>query len=97
MTDDMKDALVRARGAQSASPSAGEGLDVVSLWPELFEQLNELQRNSIRQACAANWHEGWTPNRGDVANLAAHTQGDLDDEEYLRRARTRAADPESDG
>jgi len=33
-----------------------------------------------------HWHKGWTPNREDVADLAAQTRGDITVDEYFRRA-----------
>lgn len=90
MIEDMKAALRRVQSAPLTAPLAGRGLDVVQLWPELFNGLDDVQRDAIRQAFAANWHEGWTPNREDVADLVAHTRGDIDLEEYMRLARERA-------
>lgn len=43
-----------------------------------------------RQTFAANWHKGWTPNREDVADLAAQTRGDITVDEYFRRTDARA-------
>ena len=37
--------------------------DVEDRWPELFAQLDEAQRDSVRQSLAAGWHEGFTPTR----------------------------------
>lgn len=89
MIEDMNAALARAQRAPLPAAQSGRGLDVVARWPELFDGLDEQQRDAIRQAFAANWHEGWTPNREDVADLAAQTRGDIDLEEYMRRARER--------
>lgn len=90
MIEDMNAALGRTERASLPAAENGQGLDVVARWPELFDDLDELQRNAIRQAFAANWHEGWNPNRADVADLVAQTRGEIDLEEYMRRARTRA-------
>ena len=90
MIEDMRAALARVEAAPLPAPKSGRGLDVVEQWPELFDGLDDVQRDAIRQAFAANWHEGWTPNREDVADLAAHTRGDIDLEEYMKRARERA-------
>ncbi|VEW10187.1 Uncharacterised protein [Brevibacterium casei] len=60
--------------------------DIEERWPELFEQLDEMQRHSVVQALAANWHEGWEPNREDVKNLTDRARGAIDHAEYLRRA-----------
>lgn len=91
MIDDMKAAAERLRGAPVAAVPAGRTLDVVALWPELFEGFDERERNAIRQAFAANWHEGWEPNRADVADLTEHARGRLTDEEYMQRSRDRLA------
>jgi hypothetical protein len=40
--------------------------DVEDRWPELFVQLDDVQRNSVRQSLAAGWHEGFNPTREDV-------------------------------
>lgn len=91
MIDDMKAAAERLRGAPAEPAPAARTLDVVALWPELFEGFDERERNAIRQAFAANWHEGWEPNRADVADLTEHARGRLTDEEYLQRSRDRQA------
>ena len=90
MIEDMQAALERAWRVELSAPEGGRTLDVVALWPELFDGLDETQRDAIRQSFAANWHEGWQPNRDDVADLAAQTRGEIDAEEYMRRARARA-------
>ena len=46
---------------------------------------------AIQNACVASWHEGWEPNRADVADLVADARGEIDLDELLRRARERAA------
>lgn len=91
MIENLHDAATRATEAVSTTetPTAA-GLDVVARWPELFDGLDEVQRNAIRQTFAANWHKGWTPNREDVADLAAQTRGDITVDEYFRRADARA-------
>lgn len=62
-----------------------EKLDLEDRWPELFAHLSETQRNAVVESFAAAWHEGWIPNREDVANLADQVSGAIDREEYLRR------------
>jgi hypothetical protein len=59
--------------------------DVEDRWPELFVQLDDVQRNSVRQSLAAGWHEGFTPTREDVENLTDYVRGAIDVEEYRRR------------
>jgi len=91
MIEDMKAAATRLQNAPVTPLPAGRTLDVVALWPELFDGLDDRQRNAIRQACAANWHEGWNPNRADVADLTENARGRLSGEEYMQRARDRHA------
>lgn len=59
-------------------------------WPDLFAQLEPEQRESVAFALVANYHEGWTPNREDVAALIDHARGAVDMDEYRRRAIERA-------
>lgn len=63
-----------------------ERLDVEERWPELFAKLDDVERNAVMQALAANWHEGWVPNREDVENLTDFARGAIDGDEYDRRA-----------
>ncbi|NAZ15953.1 MULTISPECIES: antitoxin VbhA family protein [Micrococcaceae] len=67
-----------------------EKFDIEERWPELFAQLDDTQRNAVRQSLAAAWHEGWVPNREDVENLTDEARGAIDEAEYLRRAREAA-------
>lgn len=91
MAENLHAAAKRAAEALPTVPMPAQtGLDVVALWPELFDGLDETQRNAIRQTFAANWHEGWTPNREDVADLTAQTRGEITLDEYFRRADARA-------
>lgn len=60
--------------------------DIEERWPELFAQLDERQRDSVRQAFAAGWHEGFDPTREDVENLTDYARGAIDYDEYIRRA-----------
>ena len=73
-----------------------ERLDIEDRWPELFEQLDEVQRRAVVQSFAAAWHEGWIPNREDVENLADEARGAIDEAEYLRRVREAALRAASD-
>jgi hypothetical protein len=59
--------------------------DVEVRWPELFAQLDDVQRNSVRQSLAAGWHEGFNPTREDVENLTDLARGAIDFDEYRRR------------
>ena len=49
-------------------------------------QLDDVQRNSVRQSLAAGWHEGFNPTREDVENLTDYARGAIDFDEYIRRA-----------
>ena len=64
--------------------------DVQNRWPELFAQLDEVQRDSVRQSLAAGWHEGFTPTREDVENLTDYARGAIDFAEYRRRSHAAA-------
>lgn len=64
--------------------------DVEDRWPELFAQLDEAQRDSVRQSLAAGWHEGFTPTREDVENLTDYARGAIDFAEYRQRSHAAA-------
>jgi len=64
--------------------------DIEERWPELFEKLDAKQRRAIVQSLASSWHEGWVPNREDVADLVASATGEIDADEYRRRTRAKA-------
>ncbi|MDN6149432.1 MAG: hypothetical protein L0I94_11495 [Yaniella sp.] len=49
----------------------------------MFEGLDDQQRRNVVEALAASWHEGWVPNREDVARLTAKVRGDITREEYV--------------
>ncbi len=67
-----------------------EAFTVEQEWPELFAQLEATQRDSVRQALAAGWHEGFTPTREDVENVTDYTRGAIDLAEYRRRGHAAA-------
>ena len=64
--------------------------DIENRWPELFAQLDEVQRDSVWQSLAAGWHEGFTPTREDVENLTDYARGAIDFAEYRRRSHAAA-------
>ena len=47
-----------------------EPFEIEARWPDLFEGLTPAQRDSVVQPLASSWHEGWVPNRDDVALLS---------------------------
>lgn len=67
-----------------------EKFDVEERWPELFAQIDAGQRRSVVQSLADIWHEGWVPNREDVADLIDEAQGRISGEEYERRSLAKA-------
>ena len=68
----------------------GERLDLEVWWPELFEGFDREQRRAIVDSFVGVWHEGWVPNREDVADLCDEVRGVITKEEYLRRALAKA-------
>lgn len=60
------------------------GMRLEERWSDLFEGLDEEQRSRIVEGWALNWHEGWEPNREDVALSVAVERGEMTTEEYLR-------------
>lgn len=64
--------------------------DVEERWPELFVQLDDAQRRAVVQSLASAWHEGWEPNREDVADLIDEARGAITFEEYQRRSVAKA-------
>lgn len=54
-------------------------------WPELFESLDDDQKQRVSDALANNQLEGWEPQRDDVADLADREAGRIDTAEYIRR------------
>lgn len=59
-------------------------LDVEQRWPELFDGLTAKQREAVLQPLANAWHEGWQPNRDDVALLVASARGEIDTTTAIR-------------
>jgi len=64
---------------------AGDDFDVEARWPELFKGLSAVDRWAVVQSLACGWHEGWVPNREDVANLTDLARGAIDEDDYRRR------------
>lgn len=91
--DTLTGQLIGQVPAQGGGRPPDAGMDVVGRWPELFTGLEPAQVTAIRQVFAAQWHEGWEPEREDVADLVAQTRGVIDTAEYMRRAAARAGRP----
>ena len=64
--------------------------DLESRWPDLFAPLDAEQRRAVVQSLTACWHEGWEPNREDVADLADYARGVITFDEYQERSRAKA-------
>ena len=58
-------------------------------WPEVFEPLDDEQKQRVSDALANNRLEGWEPDRDDVADLADRELGRIDTAEYIRRTMAR--------
>ena len=67
-----------------------ERFDIVERWPELFAPLTSEQRQAVVRALAGGWHEGWTPNREDVADLTEYASGAITFAEFEARSRTKS-------
>jgi len=65
-------------------------LDLVAMYPDLFADLTPEQQRIEVEGWACQWHEGWQPNREDVADSIAVTTGMMSREEFSRRAGDRA-------
>lgn len=53
-------------------------------WPDLFDGPDDEARHEVRQIVAANWHEGWIPNRAEVAEIIGIIRGDTTASDQLR-------------
>jgi Antitoxin VbhA len=60
-------------------------------WPELFEPLDDAQREHISEVLAKGRLEGWDPGRDEVADLIDHELGRIDAAEYALRTASRLA------
>jgi hypothetical protein len=65
-------------------------LDLPAMFPDLFTDLTPGEQHMICQSWAIQWHEGWEPNREDVADSIQVHQGSMTREEFSRRAGERA-------
>ncbi|WP_350279622.1 hypothetical protein [Kribbella sp. HUAS MG21] len=54
-------------------------------WPDLFEPLDDEQKQHVSDALANNRLEGWEPGRDDVSDLVDRELGRIDTAEYIRR------------
>lgn len=60
--------------------------DIEDRWPELFGQLDVAPRRAVIRSLVAAWHEGWEPNRRDVADLIDYARGAINFAEYETRS-----------
>jgi Antitoxin VbhA len=60
-------------------------------WPELFEPLDDAQKQIISDVLANGRLEGWEPERDDVADLVDRELGRIDSAEYARRTAAKIA------
>lgn len=67
-----------------------ETLNLEELYPDLFEGLSQEQIRDINISWAYEWHEGWEPNREDVAESILVDTGKISSEEYLEMLRKEA-------
>ncbi|WIB72588.1 antitoxin VbhA family protein [Curtobacterium sp. MCBD17_026] len=67
-------------------------LELEADYPDLFAPLSATDRDAVLQTLASSWHEGWKPNRRDVADLVDLVTGAIDTAEYERRSAAAAAD-----
>ncbi|MGW7682531.1 antitoxin VbhA family protein [Kribbella sp. NPDC054772] len=54
-------------------------------WPDLFDQLDDDQKQRVSDALANNPVENWEPERDDVVDLVDRELGRIDTAEYIRR------------
>ncbi len=66
-------------------PNHATTLDLENRWPDLFVDLNDDQRDRVVHGWAAQWHEGWEPNRADVELSVDYIAGRVSGDEYRRR------------
>lgn len=67
-----------------------ETLALEKLYPDLFEGITAKQIDDFNESWAAEWHEGWQPNRKDVAESLLVYTGKISGEEYLEMLRKEA-------
>ena len=66
-------------------------------WPDLFEPLSPAEREELIEGLAVNWHEGWVPNRADVADHLAVDRGELTALQAALRSADRVSAPAARG
>ncbi|GAB2562365.1 antitoxin VbhA family protein [Kribbella endophytica] len=54
-------------------------------WPELFEPLDDAQKQRVSDVLASGRLDGWEPDREDVSDLVDRELGRIDAAEYIRR------------
>lgn len=65
-------------------------------WPDLFEPLDDQQKQRVSDALASGRLDGWEPERDDVADLIDQELGRIDSAEYLRRSIAQATRDRTD-
>ena len=66
-------------------PNLATTLDLENRWPELFVGLDDGQSARVVHGWAAQWHEGWEPNRAAVELSVGYIAGRVSGDEYRRR------------
>ena len=61
--------------------------DIEARWSELFGPLSAVERRAVVNALISGQHEGWMPDRTDVASLIDVTRGVIDEDQYTQRTR----------
>lgn len=75
---------------QDAPAIARQTLDLEEMFPDLFEHLTPDEARVIVQTWACQWHEGWVPNRADVADSIQVDRGLMTIDDAARRAAERS-------
>lgn len=66
-------------------------MDMETCWPDLFDRLSDSQREMAMESFVAMWHEGWQPNREDVADLTDYARGAVSADEFTALSAAKAA------
>lgn len=66
-----------------------KGIDVCEMWPELFGDLDDLRRATVRQVFSSEYLTGCEPDRAAVADLVDLAGGHIDFDGYTQRSAKR--------